>query len=276
MDDSVIKHINIEPIRVSRKNIVAGSALMNKPKGEGNYILLQKEVGVVYYLTGKGHYVDHATNRIYPFRPGSLRIWAPETPHTRYVYPGQTQADKYISLPREYYTILKKMNLVSPNHPIIDLGLHISIANRYDEIIEELQHQPELQLPVTINKAFAFITELLLPRPSVNRKWHDAMENAAAILEKDVTEKINIPELAGKLNMSCTNFRRIFMSFYGVSPIKYRIQKRIEMIQKTLSSEDILIKEVAERFGYPDIYTFSRQFRKYTNHTPSEFKQYKR
>ena len=266
------QEFNTHPIYVSRFNIDIGTAFMEttvpvERQFDGDVLLFC----VVYHISGSGQYIDNRTNKVYAFKPGTLRAWKPNMSFTRISYPGK-HLNKHLTIPVEFYTLLGKMNLLPEDTPLLDLGGQTNIASRFDELIFEVKSLKELNLPLASNKAFSFLTELLLPRPAISEKWRSQMEEAASQLEADFTEKISIDELASSLNMSVTNFRRIFNSFYGVSPIVYRVQKKIELIKQILITEKLLIKEIAERFGYADTFTFSRQFKKYTGITPREYR----
>jgi len=51
------------------------------------------------------------------------------------------------------------------------------------------------------------------------------------------------------------------------------IRHRIKRAQNILSSGEHSIKEIAIQLGYVDTFTFSKQFKKVTGRTPSEFKE---
>lgn len=261
------------PVGVVRDLFLAGTSRIPAKK-KMVYPIRGNACGACYIVRGEGEVVDDDTGKCYPFYPGCFVQWPPNHPHSRIIFPG-IYVDKYFVFPPEYYLILLKMGLASPEHPVINLGLRLDIASRYDEVIRELQDQGELKLPLTVNKAFSLVLDLLLPHPAADQKYHREMERAARILEQDFQERCSIPELARSLKMSYTNFRRNFVRFYKISPIEYRIRRKIEKIQLLLSSQNILLKEVADRFGYADVYTFSHQFKKITGESPADFRNRK-
>lgn len=260
--------INTKPILVQRANIEAGTSRI--PYGGLNSPINSDHSGFSYIINGKGEYRD-IYDKKYSIYPGCLISWRPNVYHLRKLDP-VLFVDKFIILPSEFYYLLELMNLISPKQPVMDLGLSEKVTSGFDEIISDLQTQTEINLPKTFNKASTFIIDLLLPRPAVNQQRKQIMETAAERLERDLHNKISIPELAADLNMSYTNFRRAFSEFFKISPKEFRIQRRIEKIQVILSSNDATLQEIAEQFGYADVYTLSHQFKKKTGISPKEFR----
>ena len=259
---------NKNPILVQRGNIEAGTSRI--PHGGLSSPIKSDHAGFSYIIKGKGEYRDKYDKK-YSIYPGCLITWRPNVYHLRKLYPVQF-VDKFIILPSEFYYLLEIMNLVSPKQPVMDIGLSEKVASGFDEIISDLQTQTEINLPKTFNMTSTFIINLLLPRPAVNQQRKQLMEAAAERLERELHNKISIPELAADLNMSYTNFRRAFSEFFKVSPKEFRIQRRIENIQVILSSNDMTLQEIAEQFGYADVYTLSHQFKKKTGISPKEFR----
>ena len=55
-------------------------------------------------------------------------------------------------------------------------------------------------------------------------------------------------------------------------PHTYLIQKRLNTAKELLLDDSLSIQEIAARTGYPDSFSFSKQFKKYTSLTPREFR----
>lgn len=77
--------------------------------------------------------------------------------------------------------------------------------------------------------------------------------------------------LAELCAISTVYFRKTFESVYGVSPIKYLNNYRINKAKSILHSDYESIEQVALSVGYNSIYHFSRMFKLYTGKTPSEY-----
>lgn len=99
------------------------------------------------------------------------------------------------------------------------------------------------------------------------------MPPGAALLERDPEKRIPVEAVAAELGLSYARFRRLFTRTYKVPPAEYRIRRRIEKIQSLLTGSDLPLKEIADRFGYADVYTFARQFKQCTGITPGQFRK---
>ena len=91
------------------------------------------------------------------------------------------------------------------------------------------------------------------------------------IEENFLKEKISIEFLAEKCGISTSYLKKLFIKKFGISPIKYIIQLKINHACDLLHSKLYTISQIAEICGYDNIYYFSAMFKKQTGKTPTEY-----
>lgn len=77
--------------------------------------------------------------------------------------------------------------------------------------------------------------------------------------------------LADICGISTVYFRKSFEKAYGISPIRFLHNFRINKAKSILKSDFESISQVAESVGYTSIYHFSKMFKLYTGMSPSEY-----
>jgi YesN/AraC family two-component response regulator len=92
-------------------------------------------------------------------------------------------------------------------------------------------------------------------------------------IEKNLTEDIDLENLASSACMSKYHFCRLFKKRVGISPIRFVTFMRIEMAKKLLRKDDITISTVAISVGFNDLSSFIAQFKKVTGMTPYIYKK---
>jgi AraC-like DNA-binding protein len=73
-----------------------------------------------------------------------------------------------------------------------------------------------------------------------------------------------------------SSFTRQFRKSVGTSPIAWLRYERIKQAKRRLVDSDDAIKEVARQVGYSDQYFFSKDFKKMTKLTPTQFREEER
>ncbi len=86
-------------------------------------------------------------------------------------------------------------------------------------------------------------------------------------------ERMRIPELAKIAGVESTYFTRLFRNCYGMPPIKYILQLRVDAAQQLLWQTDQTVGEIADTLGFSDSFHLSKSFKRLTGLTPTEFRR---
>lgn len=91
-------------------------------------------------------------------------------------------------------------------------------------------------------------------------------------LESHYTDPgLTITMLANLCDVSDTYFRRIFNEQFHVSPLKYLINKRLNLAEELLASNLYSVTDVWNLCGYSDAVGFSNAFKKHTGISPKQY-----
>lgn len=96
------------------------------------------------------------------------------------------------------------------------------------------------------------------------------IRNMKSILDTDYRKKIDLTFLSDEVMLSVDYIRHEFKKHYGVSPIQYLINKRIEYAKHLLNTSNVSIKQIAYLCGFENEYYFSRIFKKIVGLSPTE------
>ena len=101
--------------------------------------------------------------------------------------------------------------------------------------------------------------------------------NAAInIMKYEFHTGITVSEIAKRLHIARTYFSEIFKSRNGVSPKRYLDELRMEKAAELMLKHGISITATANSVGYPDVFAFSRAFKRYYKYAPTDYvKRYK-
>lgn len=79
-------------------------------------------------------------------------------------------------------------------------------------------------------------------------------------------------ELAKMTDLSPAQFHTVFTEVTGTTPMAYLRNLRMRRALKLLTATPMPVGEIAERCGYGDQFVFCKLFRRYSGHSPTEFR----
>lgn len=84
--------------------------------------------------------------------------------------------------------------------------------------------------------------------------------------------ELTIRELAARSGLSEAYFRRLFSQVYGMAPLKYVHQIRMNRAADLLRAETMSVAEIGRAVGYDNPFHFSNAFKQHTGMRPSEYR----
>ena len=163
---------------------------------------------------------------------------------------------------------------------------HPEMAEIIKRIMEEMRDKKPYYIETTSSLLKAFVLLLIRLQNTmdadrttfIERNDKSTMINirpAMEYIDRNYAESIKASKLAECCNMSETHFRRVFDEAINMPPMDYlnlvRIQKACEIMNKTDHSMEI----VASECGFATFSTFNRNFQKYLNTSPYQWKKNK-
>ena len=146
----------------------------------------------------------------------------------------------------------------------------------YREIFELMQGDAP-EAPALIHAAVARLVALVF---CARLRSAETVESIPLTLRRPVEwmrlfyfENVRVSSLAAMAGVSSGHFTRLFKSTFGTSPIDWLRRERISQAKRRLVGSQSAIKEIAEQVGYADRFFFSKDFKRHTGLSPSEFRE---
>ena len=175
-----------------------------------------------------------------------------------------------------HYSIIEFESALTYVEPI---AFPVKNSEKLLRIFKDVEYKRNLKAPTaemeSIRDTYSIILGLLqsdqeqyLPTEK-RRKITPAVE----YISRHYNERIKNDTLASITGLSTVYFRKLFAEVMGTSPITYIHQFRIEKAKEMLKSDYSALSDIAKSLGYPNLYDFSRDFKKHTGLSPTKYKK---
>ena len=219
---------------------------------------------LTWIITGTGRM--ETPEGIFHIHENSILFRHPLMDYKLTIDPGCHHRRCYLSLPKELFLLLLE---IYPELMSVPPVFRIKPTEKHFEqflyIYEKIRDADNTDFFILLAMVERYLLHFLHDFVIDNKNC--LLRKAKNILESDFTS--SLPDIAESLPMSYNTFRKNFEKTYGVSPSQYRQHARIEHAKQLLSM-GFHCSETADRLKYPDLYTFSHQFKQVTGQTPPE------
>ena len=172
---------------------------------------------------------------------------------------------------RQNYCIILNTQL---RYALENCGIHPYRLDRFSENvaikIERLKTLEEVDRFVfdTIRQYCELATEHIYPnlKPLVHL--------AVAYIKNYLTDNISVKTTAKELGVNANYLSTMFSSEMGITFIDFLNKERVKQAAALIANTDLQIQEIATSVGYNNGSYFAKQFKKYYNMSPAEYKKH--
>ena len=237
-----------------------------------------REYQFVYITKGRGVFASENTPEK-PLCRGRLIVLFPGQWHTYHPYRQTGWNEYYIGFEGPVIDNLMKNGFLSKDNQVLEVGLNeelVSLFSRALEIAEAdkissqqylagiVLHMMGMILSVSKNKIFEI--------GDIDQK----IEQAKIIMNENVFNNIDPEELAMRLNISYSWFRKVFRDYTGYASAKYFQELKLRKAKQLLLSTSQSVKEISFMLAYKSTEHFFASFKKRTGFTPLEYRSFGR
>lgn len=97
------------------------------------------------------------------------------------------------------------------------------------------------------------------------------LKTAKQYMDSEYLDIDEISEVATFCNMSEFHFFRSFKQAFGIAPYQYLLNRRLQTAKELIKSGSMSVTQIATHCNFPDIFTFSKAFKRQFNIAPSQF-----
>ena len=234
------------------------------------------EYCLLYISKGKGNFISDNYEKL-PVEEGIMFLLFPGEWHS---YKPDEQSGW-----NEYWIGFKGINIdnrvengfFNKQKPVFKVGISNDIVILYEQAIKiAIEQKPGYQqmLAGIVNNllglAYSLDKNQFLENPEVNNQ----INKAKIIIIENLFTGIKAEEIAEKINVSYSWFRRIFKEYTGIAPAQYIKELKIQKGKELLTNTSLSAKEIAFKIGFEDHEYFFTAFKKKTGMTPIQYREY--
>jgi AraC family transcriptional regulator, arabinose operon regulatory protein len=226
---------------------------------------------LIYAIRGTATYFD-PTGEPHPVRAGdAVQMHANQSHGLQPGADGQW-AEAYLMIDGTSAEAITRLRAIDPSRMMLRPGVDLSIVDLFDRLLDELLTASDDRMPLMVSRVHEILATILLRDRRDDGSTHARMvQEACRRISESPADKPNLQPLLDEHGISYERFRKIFRAQTGLSPNDYRIRRRMDLARAMLVQQRSSIKQIAYTLGYPDPFSFSRQFKQVVGVSPKHF-----
>lgn len=233
------------------------------------------EYQMLYLLEGDGVFAsDHIGRR--QIKAGDIFLLFPGVWHTYHPTPASVWKSYWIGYRGRNMDDRVKAGFLSPDRPVYHVGYSTDVIRLYKSAMTAAHNEAayvQQTLAGIVNHLIGLMYSLERNIVLGKHTEHVRMVNLAQQRIRETLEgDLTIQQLAEELNVSYSNFRKLFKEYTGVSPAMYQQELKLQRAKELLTTTTLSIKEIAFRLNFDSSDYFSSKFRAKSGLKPSDFR----
>lgn len=229
---------------------------------------------LLYISQGRGWYHETPERRI-EIRAGTMLVLKPYTWHSYYPDRKSGWQEYWIGLSGDHVDSRFANGFFGSDRTVYAIGVRERIIGCYQEALDIACREKsgyQQVLASIANTILAYVVYYDGNRSADNDAVAEKLDRARAIMRENMLTDITPEQIADRIHMSYSWFRKTFKEYTSVSPALYITQLKLQKAKLLLLNSSMSVKEIAFYLRYEDAAYFSAIFKKYVGCSPSEYK----
>ncbi|WP_106830057.1 AraC family transcriptional regulator [Parabacteroides pacaensis] len=235
-----------------------------------------EEYVLLYIVNGNGIFSSD-THKNVRLTTGSMLLLFPGEWHNYAPDPSSGWDEYWIGFQGNNVEALVQNGFFSKQKTVFNVGPSLEMVQLFRLAIRVAAKQKSgyQQTLAGIANLLLGMTHSLDKSQAFNQSQHIQLINKAKlIMFENSHTNITAEEVANRICMSYSNFRRNFKQYTGLSPHQYLQEIRIQKSKELLAATNLTCQEIAYKTGYESPIHFNTLFKKKTGLTPSKYREY--
>ena len=164
---------------------------------------------------------------------------------------------------------------LSPQRPLFNVGYHEEIINLYKLALKTAHKQEsgfQQILAGVVNLLLGFAYAEHMQTALEDMQVSAQLNEAKIIMQDNFNKSLSCQEVATRICMSYSRFRRLFRQYIGFAPAQYLLELKINKSKELLTNTALTCQEIAFESGFEYPSHFNIAFKKKTGITPNQYR----
>ncbi len=210
---------------------------------------------------------------------GRLVLLFPNQWHTYHPDVATGWDEYYIGFEGPVIDEMMRNAFYSKEQQLLEVGLNEELAALYSralEIAETDKISSQQYLAGIVLHMLGMILSISKNKIFEAGGAEQKIEQAKIIMNEHVFTDIDPEEIALKLNVSYSWFRKVFKEYTGYAPAKYFQELKLRKVKQLLVGTSLSVKEILYQLNYTSTEHFFSLFKKHTGLTPLKYRSFGR
>lgn len=232
------------------------------------------EYQLIYITRGHGTFSSKHQQNI-RIEAGDLFLLFPGEWHTYKPNPKQGWYEYWIGFTGQDMDSKVNANFFNVNNPVFKIGFNSELVNLFQLAVQtSKEQQPGYQqiLSGIINLLLGFTYSKFRSTMFEDKKLLELINQAKVLIHEHINGYLTGQEIATKIGMSYSSFRRFFKQYTGFAPMQYLQELKISKSKELLTNTSLTCQEIAFEMGFDTPSYFNMVFRKRVGMTPQQYR----
>ncbi|MDH6303779.1 AraC-like DNA-binding protein [Parabacteroides sp. PF5-5] len=234
------------------------------------------EYQLVYITKGSGYFSSQSCPGRQKISTGTMILLFPGEWHSYYPDPETGWDEYWVGFRGPHIDRRVEKQFFNMKEPLHHIGLSATIVGLYNDILKLASLEKAGYQQMISSIVLHILGSVYYKKRNIsftNAYVVDKINEARILMKEQTEHPLSPEEIASRLGLGYSWFRRMFKEYTGVSPAQYQLQQKLLRAKELLTTTSLNISEIAYALKFENASQFSTFFKKKEGLTPSKFRE---